>query len=331
LGSRGEEVFALGEDRPSVARVLLSLDPDVARVFSLQERKEILDVLEKAYPEYLSPSRIARMTGLDNKTVSNALNYLVHSSGMIEYEHHGYRLGQVLMRPVEGRFQKVRYGLVLVLFFALAAGLIALSGISSPLLALAYLGLCFGGLYGFSKRRRNMLFGVLVSLMVVGEAGYVMWNVEASRESRIMLDVANETRAALLRASGTAGALREAGASIEPRDLAALGTRLESELLQAAALLSVLGSRRGKAFTLMEEVADDLARLGASSLTSFILQMEGNVSVENMLTHVAEILGRSVKKGRTWLGSCSVFVDVEMARAARADSSRLLDQVTSRA
>ena len=310
MDKNGGDVFALGEDRPTLARLLLGLDPDIVRVFSLRERRAVLDLLEKTYPEHLSPSAIAKRTSSDNKSVSNTLNYLMRSSGMIDCKLHEYRLSQDLMRPVEGRFEKVRFGLGLAVFFALAAGLLVVSGFSSPLLALAYLGLCFSALYSYSKRQPSILFVLLVGLMVMGETGYVLWHARESNMLEMWMDGTNQTRAVLLRASSTAGTLDVLGTTIEPEDLATLSTKLDADLIQAAALLSLLGSTESEVTVVMEGIAENLRRLAASSLSSLLLDTGEDLLVGRMLAHISDLLGRSVKTGRTWLGTRKMSVDV---------------------
>ncbi len=328
MGESDGEVFALREDRPTIARMLLSLDPETLRVFSMKDRKKLLDLLEEAYPSYLAPSTIAKKIGSDNKSVSNALNYLVRSSGMIECRFHEYRLAQALMRPMEGRFERVRFGLGLVVLFALAAGLLIVSGFSSPLLALAYLCLCFCALYSYTKRRQNILFLVLAGLMMMGEAGYVLWHVADSREVGMWLDGTSQARAILLRASGTAGELRQLGTTIETEDLAALSTRLDADLEQAAGLLLILASAEGEAAGVVEEIANDLFDLAAANVSSFILRGDDDALTQRILTRIADLVGRSVKRGRTWLGTAKSVVNLDMARTARANANQLLTEVT---
>ncbi len=326
-----KEVFTLGEDRPTVARLLLSLDPSVVRVFSLKDRKDMLDLLEKTYPEYLSPATIADRIDSDNKSVSNALNYLEHSTGMIESRLHEYRLAQTLMRPVEGRFEKVSYGTKLVLFFTLATALLVIAGMSSPLLALVYLALCIWGLYSFSKRKRNNLFISLVALMIIGEAGYALWHVEQSREVLIWMRIVNDTRATLLQASQTARTLNHLGPTVTPEDRSRLAAELQAHLDQAATLLNILASTERQTTSTIDEVSQNLHALATANTTKYMLNTDRERTMEKTLARIADVLGRSVKSRRTWIGTDEIAVDNHLVHTAETDTERLLETITQTA
>ena len=138
------------------------------------------------------------------------------------------------------------------------------------------------------------------------------------------LDGANQIRIVLLRASGTAETLDLLGTTIEPEDLARLSTKLEADLIQAAALLSLLSSGEDQVKEVTGGIAQNLLCLAGSNLSSLLLDTEEDVLVGRMLAHIGDLLARSVRAGRTWLGTRRMSMDLSLVVAAEADTQRLL-------
>jgi len=319
------------EDRPTIARLLLSLDPDIVRVFSSKDRRPILDLLERSYPKYLCPSEIAKKIRSDNKTVSNSLKYIVRSSGLIENRWHLYRLQGELMRPVEGRFEKVSYGLRLVILFLVALGVFLVFGSPNIVLPLLYLAACFAAMYNFAKRRPNVLFLILALMVLGGEAGYIGWSTAESRKSVLLGDISNQTSLSLLRIAANFQKARVLGQAPKPRDLHAISIGILGDSGHAASLLRTLGRYRGKCQADLVEAARELELLRSSNLTSLLVSTNNSEKrrIEDGLIRAAYAVSRVTRPKTTWVGFRRLVIDPEVARAVRIEMEESLSLLSA--
>ena len=321
------DVFSIGEDRPTLARLLLSLNPDLVRVFSIDDRRKMLDLLEKTYPGYLSPIEIAQEIGGDNKSVSNVLGYLVESTSMVESRHHGYRLSNELMRLVEGRFEKVSYGLGLVVFFAISCIIVLVFNASSIILPLIYLAICFGGVYSYSKRRRRPIFMILTTFMVVGLFGYVMWASSEQTETEMSESIINEAVSSLYSVQGL---FQDLGRIPVPETsyINEVETKLEKDLTQTARLLRIISIQDREEANSINRTIQNLDKISDTDLVGYYLNTEHDKRkhIEERLARITDNLKKILVKKRVLfgLGPRTTRIDQTTSSVIEGESSQLL-------